>query len=55
MAASIRLEPAECGLGTRRRLLGGRPASRAEALDALRQQVPAFTFCRPHTALGFLD
>lgn len=32
-----------------------RPASRMEAFDALRQQVPACTFCRPDTALGFLD
>jgi hypothetical protein len=36
---------------------GGRcmPVSREQALDALRQQVPACTFCRPDTALGFLD
>ncbi|MET8964789.1 DUF6233 domain-containing protein [Streptomyces sp. NPDC004074] len=29
--------------------------SRAQAVDALRQQVPACTHCRPHTALGVLD
>lgn len=27
--------------------------SRAQALDALRQQVPSCTHCRPDTALGF--
>ncbi|MGA5899453.1 DUF6233 domain-containing protein [Streptomyces venetus] len=30
-------------------------ASRAQALDALRRQVPACTYCRPDTALGFLE
>ncbi|WP_323874433.1 DUF6233 domain-containing protein [Streptomyces sp. 3212.3] len=29
--------------------------SRAQAVDALRQQVPACTHCRPDTALGVLD
>jgi hypothetical protein len=32
-----------------------RPVGRGEALDALRQQVPACTYCRPDTALGLLD
>ncbi|MEV6738644.1 DUF6233 domain-containing protein [Streptomyces sp. NPDC051104] len=32
-----------------------RPATRAQVLDALRQQVPACTHCRPDTALGFLE
>ncbi|MET9762104.1 DUF6233 domain-containing protein [Streptomyces sp. NPDC006372] len=30
-------------------------ASRAQALDALRQQVPACSYCRPDTALSFLE
>ncbi|MER5916324.1 DUF6233 domain-containing protein [Streptomyces sp. NPDC001982] len=30
-------------------------ASQAQALDALRQQVPACTHCRPDTALGLLE
>ncbi|MFF8940377.1 DUF6233 domain-containing protein [Streptomyces paradoxus] len=29
-----------------------KPASREQAIDALRQQVPACTKCRPDTALG---
>ncbi|MET8449205.1 DUF6233 domain-containing protein [Streptomyces sp. NPDC005209] len=29
--------------------------SRAQALDALRQHVPACSQCRPDTALGFLE
>jgi hypothetical protein len=29
--------------------------SQAEALDALRQQVPACTHCRPDTELGILE
>ncbi|MEU5367357.1 DUF6233 domain-containing protein [Streptomyces sp. NPDC005925] len=32
-----------------------RPATRQQVLDALRQQVPACTHCRPDTALGILD
>ncbi|MFE7961350.1 DUF6233 domain-containing protein [Streptomyces sp. NPDC057413] len=31
------------------------PATRAQALEALRQQVPACAHCRPDTALGLLD
>ncbi|MFE9313334.1 DUF6233 domain-containing protein [Streptomyces sp. NPDC006706] len=31
------------------------PVSRGQALDALRQQVPACLHCRPDTQLGFLD
>ncbi|MFZ4160491.1 DUF6233 domain-containing protein [Streptomyces griseoincarnatus] len=31
------------------------PVPRAQALDALRQHVPACTQCRPDTALGLLD
>ncbi|MHB9863426.1 DUF6233 domain-containing protein [Streptomyces sp. YIM S03343] len=30
-------------------------ATRAQALDALRQQVPACSKCRPDTSLGFLE
>ncbi|MGI5516938.1 DUF6233 domain-containing protein [Streptomyces sp. CA-106131] len=29
--------------------------SQAQALDALRQQAPACTYCRPDAALGFLE
>ncbi|MEU1852101.1 DUF6233 domain-containing protein [Streptomyces sp. NPDC019990] len=29
--------------------------SRTQALDALRHQVPACTYCRPDTALSFLE
>ncbi|MGW3148897.1 DUF6233 domain-containing protein [Streptomyces sp. NPDC001177] len=32
-----------------------RPATRQQALDALRRQVPACIHCRPDTALGLLD
>ncbi|MFD8230230.1 DUF6233 domain-containing protein [Streptomyces massasporeus] len=32
-----------------------KPATRAQAIEALRQQVPACTKCRPDTALGFED
>ncbi|MGV4989069.1 DUF6233 domain-containing protein [Streptomyces sp. NRAIS3] len=32
-----------------------RPATRQQALDALRRQVPACLHCRPDTALGILD
>ncbi|NEA46889.1 DUF6233 domain-containing protein [Streptomyces sp. SID10815] len=32
-----------------------RPATRQQALEALRQQVPACVHCRPDTALGILD
>lgn len=32
-----------------------RPATRQQALDALRQQVPACVHCRPDTALGILE
>ncbi|MFD7439637.1 DUF6233 domain-containing protein [Streptomyces sp. NPDC059861] len=32
-----------------------RPATRQQALDALRQEVPACIHCRPDTALGILD
>ncbi|MEU7428600.1 DUF6233 domain-containing protein [Streptomyces sp. NPDC040750] len=32
-----------------------RPASRQQALDALRRQVPPCPHCRPDTALGVLD
>lgn len=31
------------------------PATRQQALDALRQQVPACIHCRPDTALGILE
>lgn len=31
------------------------PATREQALDALRQQVPACSRCRPDSALGFLE
>lgn len=31
------------------------PATREQALDALRRQVPACSMCRPDTALGFLE
>ncbi|KJK34072.1 hypothetical protein UK15_37665 [Streptomyces variegatus] len=32
-----------------------RPATRAQAIEALRHQVPACTKCRPDTALGIVD
>ncbi|MFF4551104.1 DUF6233 domain-containing protein [Streptomyces sp. NPDC001435] len=32
-----------------------RPATRQQALDALRRQVPSCIHCRPDTALGILD
>ncbi|MFD9099050.1 DUF6233 domain-containing protein [Streptomyces collinus] len=32
-----------------------RPATREQALDALRRQTPACVHCRPDTALGILD
>ncbi|MFJ4467483.1 DUF6233 domain-containing protein [Streptomyces sp. NPDC089424] len=32
-----------------------RPATRQQALDALRQQTPPCIHCRPDTALGILD
>jgi tellurite resistance protein len=32
-----------------------RPATRQQALEALRQQVPACVHCRPDTVLGILD
>ncbi|MFF4845579.1 DUF6233 domain-containing protein [Streptomyces collinus] len=32
-----------------------RPATREQAFDALRRQVPACVHCRPDTALGILD
>jgi hypothetical protein len=32
-----------------------RPATRQQAIEALRQQVPACLHCRPDTALGILD
>ncbi|WP_217241265.1 DUF6233 domain-containing protein [Streptomyces sp. AC555_RSS877] len=32
-----------------------RPVTRQQALEALRQQVPACVHCRPDTALGILD
>ncbi|MFJ3235817.1 DUF6233 domain-containing protein [Streptomyces sp. NPDC086787] len=31
-----------------------KPATRQQALDALRQQIPACTHCRPDTAFGVL-
>nr|WP_244217430.1 DUF6233 domain-containing protein [Streptomyces carpinensis] len=31
------------------------PVSRDQPLDALRQQVPACSHCRPDTELGYLD
>ncbi|WP_030180469.1 DUF6233 domain-containing protein [Streptomyces sp. NRRL S-813] len=31
------------------------PVSRDQALDAMRQQVPACSHCRPDTELGYLD
>ncbi|MFF4143718.1 DUF6233 domain-containing protein [Streptomyces sp. NPDC001698] len=31
------------------------PVSRPQALEALRQQVPACARCRPDTLLGFLE
>ncbi|MEU3843690.1 DUF6233 domain-containing protein [Streptomyces sp. NPDC028635] len=31
------------------------PVTRAQALEALRRQVPACARCRPDTALGVLD
>ncbi|MFF0092754.1 DUF6233 domain-containing protein [Streptomyces canus] len=31
------------------------PATREQAVDALRQQVPACSVCRPDSALGFLE
>ncbi|MGW0771900.1 DUF6233 domain-containing protein [Streptomyces sp. NPDC002676] len=41
--------------GQRPRAAGARPATRQQALDALRQQVPPCIPCRPDTALGILD
>ncbi|MBU6531771.1 DUF6233 domain-containing protein [Streptomyces sp. NPDC048405] len=32
-----------------------RPVSREQAMEAIRHQVPACTFCRPDTALGLLE
>ncbi|MFJ8637191.1 DUF6233 domain-containing protein [Streptomyces sp. NPDC093568] len=32
-----------------------RPASRQQAIEALRQQVPPCIHCRPDTALGIFD
>ncbi|MGQ5668338.1 DUF6233 domain-containing protein [Streptomyces sp. ECR2.10] len=32
-----------------------RPATRQQALDGLRRQVPAWVHCRPDAALGLLD
>ncbi|MFC9683925.1 DUF6233 domain-containing protein [Streptomyces sp. NPDC056948] len=32
-----------------------RPATRAQALDALRHEIPACVRCRPDTELGLLD
>ncbi|MFE7965379.1 DUF6233 domain-containing protein [Streptomyces cellulosae] len=32
-----------------------RPATRDQAVDALRRGVPACTHCRPDTAVGLLD
>ncbi|MFF6954687.1 DUF6233 domain-containing protein [Streptomyces iakyrus] len=32
-----------------------KPATRAQAIEALRHQVPACTKCRPDTALGIVD
>ncbi|MEU3298138.1 DUF6233 domain-containing protein [Streptomyces longwoodensis] len=32
-----------------------RPATRHQAMEALRQQVPACVPCRPDTALGIVD
>ncbi|MFE7986645.1 DUF6233 domain-containing protein [Streptomyces cellulosae] len=32
-----------------------RPVTRQQAIEALRQQVPACVRCRPDTALGILD
>ncbi|MGW7256548.1 DUF6233 domain-containing protein [Streptomyces sp. NPDC054834] len=32
-----------------------RPVSRQQAMEALRQRVPACVHCRPDTALGILD
>ncbi|MDX3345952.1 DUF6233 domain-containing protein [Streptomyces sp. ME02-6987-2C] len=32
-----------------------RPVSRDQAVEAIRHQVPACTFCRPDTALGMLE
>ncbi|WP_238426543.1 DUF6233 domain-containing protein [Streptomyces adustus] len=32
-----------------------RPVTRDQAVEALRQQVPACTHCRPDTALGILE
>ncbi|MEU1106638.1 DUF6233 domain-containing protein [Streptomyces tibetensis] len=32
-----------------------RPATRAQAIEALRQRVPACSKCRPDTALGIVD
>ncbi|WP_219821951.1 DUF6233 domain-containing protein [Streptomyces sp. Ru71] len=31
------------------------PTTREQAVEALRQQVPACVYCRPDTALGVLD
>ncbi|MEU0060132.1 DUF6233 domain-containing protein [Streptomyces sp. NPDC006334] len=32
-----------------------RPATRQQAIEALRQQVPACIHCRPDTALGIFN
>ncbi|MFG3016185.1 DUF6233 domain-containing protein [Streptomyces cinerochromogenes] len=61
LADPVRPQPHQCGRGAHRRLLATaksgrcRPATRQQALDALRQQVPPCIHCRPDTALGILD
>ncbi|GGT29437.1 DUF6233 domain-containing protein [Streptomyces chromofuscus] len=49
----VAVHAGECWVAARNDRCVG--ASRAQALDALRRQVPACPHCRPDTALGFLE
>ncbi|MET8012908.1 DUF6233 domain-containing protein [Streptomyces sp. NPDC005271] len=44
-----------CTPGPRPRAAGAVRRPRQQAIEALRQQVPACVHCRPDTALGILD
>ncbi|WP_445528397.1 DUF6233 domain-containing protein [Streptomyces cyslabdanicus] len=61
MAGRARAEPPERGRRACRGPLdgpqqrAGRASGQGQALEALRQQVPACSQCRPDTMLGFLE
>ncbi|MFI1165667.1 DUF6233 domain-containing protein [Streptomyces sp. NPDC020801] len=49
----VAVHTGECWIAAKSNRCKG--VTRVQALDALRQQVPACTHCRPDTELGLLD